>query len=103
MPARKMLVRTYWRVFNILVRLISILLLLGAAGMLIGVLISDGGDKPLLVMLAIIIGIPAILMLRAKGFRPDIDGYDSAFGRRSVESRAWWTGDVKQRSGPGAA
>jgi hypothetical protein len=90
--------RFYWRAFNALIRLVSILFVLGAIGLLIGALRSDGADRILLLVLSVVIGTPAVLMLRAKAYRPDLDGFGSAFGETTPQLRTWWTGEPATRS-----
>jgi hypothetical protein len=87
--------RFYWRVFNVVVRVVSGGLALGSAGLIAGAVIDTDADKPLLIILGLAVGVPAIFMLRAKAFRPDIDGYASALHASPADSRSWWTGDAK--------
>ena len=85
--------RTYWRLFNVLVRLVSMVFILGALTSLVVTLLGKEKSDIWALILSFILGGMGALMLRARAFRPDIDGYSAAFGSRPTERRSWWTGD----------
>ena len=90
---RTQLRRAYWRAFNVMARIVSIWFFLGSIVFLVDALTPGASDRVFSVMIAVLLGTPATLMLRARAFRPDLDGFSSAFSRPSSERRTWWTGD----------
>jgi hypothetical protein len=90
--------RTYWRVFNVLVRLVSIIFVLGAVTALLSASLSSEKAVAWSLILSLALGGFGALMLRAPSFRPDIDGYNAALKNRTTGPRRWWTGDPIQRA-----
>ena len=96
MSAVTALHRTYWRLFNVLVRLVSLAFIVGAMTSLVVTLVGKEKAVFWALVLSFFLGGMGVLMLRARAFRPDIDGYGVAFGSRPKEHRRWWTGDPVQ-------
>jgi hypothetical protein len=83
----------YWRAFNVLAWVVaSLFLAAGVFGVLSALIAWQEGDSVVTLCVSGLIAVAGFFMLRAKAYRPDLDGYDSAFRETNVQGRSWWTG-----------
>jgi hypothetical protein len=90
--------RWHWRIFNVVARLWGIGFLLAGLLGLPQVLFfkspppSDDGLVLAVSLFAVVVG---VLVIRVRPYRPDLDGYASAFKSTYERQRTWWTGEPK--------
>jgi hypothetical protein len=89
-----------WRIFNILARLTGLLFLFGGLfGVFAQIVVT--AHRPLRSDDVLGIGIfgcaalVGVFVTLVRPFRPDLDGYASAFGRTGQDKRTWLTGERK--------
>lgn len=85
--------RQYWRVFNILARIVGLWFVLGAALMSYALFFRDQPMEWPWVIAIGLVGLCGFGILRTKAFRPDLDGHEAAFEGTPAEQCSWWTGD----------
>ena len=88
--------RRHWRTFNVLARLTGIGFLVGGLVGLSQILFANVAPGEYVVLtfgvscFAVLVG---VLMILVKPYRPDLDGYASAFRTTEARRRTWWTGE----------
>ena len=99
----------YWRVFNILVRTLGLVAVVGGAvftvlGVMrilqLGLLQTEGSPPLVLLIIGLVVAWLGVAILRAPTYRPDLGDVSWRFDppgaktpRSGAAKRSWWTGD----------